>query len=374
MKKRLSNGRPRRTCAFSLIEVMLAVAVVTIMLLVLTQVMRIGTTIASAANKHIDTDTEARTVLDRMAVDVAKMFKRTDVDYYVKGSGGYTGHGNGHAYGRKVSSGQQGSDQIAFFSQVMGYYPTSAGSAISLVAYRINSLPASPAYLRLERMGKGLLWNGVSNSTVSNPNNKNSRSIFYPIVFAPGQIGAVGGPTGAWATPWGPWAAAITNDTSGPVSNSGSQDSDYEVLGSNVFRFEYYYILKNGTITDVPWDQTLRSTQTSLTSPTSIGLVDVEAIGFAIAVIDPAGRALINAASSTSLYDLASDFADFKSAPGRGIGAQKKVGDLEANWETSLKSIIAGGKTSSNSAVPPAAASAIRIYGRYFDLKTLPAF
>ena len=209
---------------------------------------------------------------------------------------------------------------------------------------------------------------------MSNPNNKNSRTIYYPIVFAPGQIGAVGGPTGAWATPWGPWAAAITNDTSGPVSNSGSQDSDYEVVGTNVFRFEYYYILKNGTVTDVPWDQTLRSTQTSLTSPTSIGLVDVEAIGVAIAVIDPAGRALINAASSTSLYDLASDFADFKSAPGRGIGAQKKVGDLEANWETSLKSIIAGGKTSSNSAVPPAAASAIRIYGRYFDLKTLPAF
>src|SRR5438270_1512204 len=167
MKKKWSNDRPRRTCAFSLIEVMLAVAVVTIMLLVLTQVMRSGTTIASAANKHIDTDTEARTMLDRMALDFAQMLKRTDVDYYVKGSGGYTGHGNGHAYGRKVSSGQQGSDQIAFFSQVMGYYPTptSAGSAISLVAYRINSLPASPAYLRLERMGKGLLWNGVSNST-----------------------------------------------------------------------------------------------------------------------------------------------------------------------------------------------------------------
>ena len=146
------------------------------------------------------------------------------------------------------------------------------------------------------------------------------------------------------------------------------------MLGPNVFRLEYYYILKNGTVTDVPWDQTLRSTQTSLTSPTSIGLVDVEAIGVAIAVIDPAGRALINTASSTSLYDLASDFADFKSAPGRGIGAQKKVGDLEANWEISLKSIIAAGKTSSNSAVPPAAASAIRIYGRYFDLKTLPAF
>src|SRR5438552_4857298 len=172
MKKRSSNGRPRRTCAFSLIEVMLAIAVVTIMLLVLTQVMRSGTTIASAANKHIDTDTEARTVLDRMAVDVAQMLKRTDVDYYVKGSGGYTGHGNGHAYGHKVASGQQGSDQIAFFSQVPGYNSTSYSSTspLSLIAYRINSLSASPAYLRMERMGKGLLWNGMFNNTVSNPN------------------------------------------------------------------------------------------------------------------------------------------------------------------------------------------------------------
>jgi hypothetical protein len=372
MKRRLSNDRLRRTCAFTLIEMVLAVAVVTMMLLVLTQVMRSGTTTASAGNKHIDTDTEARAVLDRMAVDVAKMLKRTDVDYYVKGSSGYTGHGNGHGNGHKVAAGQQGSDQIAFFSQVLGYYPTSGGSPISLVAYRINSLPASRAYLKLERMGKGLLWNGVFNNAVSNPNNKNTRTnIWYPIVFAPGQIAAG---TGAWAQPWGPWAAAITNDTSGPVSNSGSQDSDYEVLGPNVFRLEYYYILKNGTITDVPWDQTLRSSQTSLTSPVSIGLVDVEAIGFAIAVIDPAGRALINAASSTSLYDLASDFADFKSANGRGIGAQKKVGDLEASWESTLKGIIATGKTSSNSPVPPAAASAIRVYGRYFDLKTLPAF
>src|SRR5207302_2958160 len=260
IKKRQSKPRVHRVCAgFSLIELLVAVFVVTIMVVILGQLMGHATTVTRTGSKHIDTDTQARVVLDRIAIDIAQMLRRTDIDYYLKGSGGYTGHGNGHAYGKKVSSGQQGSDQIAFFSQVPGYYPASGGSAISLVAYRINSLPASPAYLRLERMGKGLLWNGVLNNTVSNPNNKNSRTIYYPIVFAPGQIAAG---TGPWAQAWGPWAAAITNDTSGPVSNSGSQDSDYEVLGSNVFRFEYYYILKNGTVTDVPWDQTLRSTQT----------------------------------------------------------------------------------------------------------------
>jgi prepilin-type N-terminal cleavage/methylation domain-containing protein len=377
IKKRQSKPTVHSICAgFSLIELLVAVFVVTIMVLILGQLMGHATTVTRTGNSHIDTDTQARVILDRMAIDIAQMLKRTDIDYYVKGSGGYTGHGNGHAYGHKVSSGQQGSDQIAFFSQVPGYNSTSYSSTspLSLIAYRINSLSASPAYLRMERMGKGLLWNGTFNSTVSNPNNKNSRSIWYPIIFAPGQIGAVGGPTGPWATPWGPWAAAITNDTSGNLNNSGSQDADYEVIGPNVFRFEYYYLLKNGLITDVPWDQDARPSQTSLTSPTSIGLVDVEAIGVAIAVIDPANRALIDATSSSGLYDIASDFADFKSAQGRGVGAQKKVGDLEADWETSLSAIIANGKTSTNTVIPKAAVSAIRIYGRYFNLKTLPAF
>jgi hypothetical protein len=369
MKKRVSHHDSQRIYgAFSLIEILVAVSVVTIMVFILGQLMGHATAVTQASGKHIDTDTQARTVLDRIAVDFAQMLKRTDVDYYLKGSVGYTGHGNGHAYGHKVA-GEQGSDQIAFFSQVTGYYPsTGSQSPISLVAYRVNSLPASPAYLRLERMGKGLLWNGVSNTTVSNPNNKNSRNITYPIVFAPGQVAAG---TGPWVQPWGPWAAAITNDTSGNLNNSGSQDSDYEVIGPNVFRFEYYYLLKNGLITDIPWDQDTRPTQTSLTTPANIGLVDVEAIGVAIAVIDQSGRALIDA---SSLDDLASDFADFKSAHGRGVGAQKKVGDLEADWDNVLKTIIASGKTSTNSAVPPAAASAIRVYGRYFDLKTLPAF
>ena len=380
MKNRLPSALVQHTSqAFSLVEVMVSVLILTLLVLGLGQIMTYGTTMARTANKHIDTDTQARAVLDRMAIDIAQMLKRTDIDYYLKGGGGYTGHGNGHGNGHKVVVGQQGSDQMAFFSQVPGYNSTtgpasSFQSPLSLVAYRINSLPVSPAYLKLERMGKGLLWNGASNGTFSNANNKNSRQAWYPIVFAPGQIAAVGGPTGPWAAPWGPFAAAITNDTNGSLNNSGAQDPDYEIIGPTVFRLEYYYLLKNGLVTDVPWDRDLRPSQTSFTNPVSIGLTDVEAIGVAIAVIDPAGRALIDAASASSLFDLASDLSDFASAHGRGIGAQKKVGDLEATWETTLQGIIATGQTSSNTPVPPAAASAIRVYGRYFDLKTLPAF
>ena len=89
------------------------------------------------------------------------MLKRTDVDYYVKGPVNYKGHGNGHGWGKKIDTGQQGSDQIAFFTQVPGYYATGSQSPLSLVAYRVNQASASNApYLKLERLAKGLPPNG----------------------------------------------------------------------------------------------------------------------------------------------------------------------------------------------------------------------
>src|SRR5438477_5191835 len=137
------------------------------------QLVNHATAVTRTGNKHIDTDTQARAALDRMAQDFAKMLKRTDVDYYIKQPIKYNGHGNGHGYGKKVQTGQQGSDQIAFFSQLPGYYPsTGSQSPLSLVAYRVNEDSTSASYLELERMGKGLLWNGVinPNQAPSNPN------------------------------------------------------------------------------------------------------------------------------------------------------------------------------------------------------------
>jgi hypothetical protein len=195
-------------------------------------------------------------------------------------------------------------------------------------------------------MGKGLLWNGASNSI--NPAN----SAIYPIVFLPQTIGAIGS-----------WSAAIKND-----NGQQSRDSDYETLGPGVFRFEYYYLLKNGLLTDVPWDRDAKPNQTTLTNPENIGLRDIEAIAVAIAVIDPAGRALIDA---DSLLDLASDMVDFRTAPGRGVGGAHRIGDMEDAWKTVVETIASTGQTSSNTPVPPEAAKAIRIYNRYFDLKSL---
>lgn len=270
---------------FTLTELLVSVFVLTIIVFMVAQLMTSATAPTRTGNKHIDTDTQARIVLDRMALDFAQMLKRTDVDYYLKQKANYTGHGNGHGWGKQRTT-DLGSDQLAFLSHVPGYNDTGSSfqSPISLVAYRVNqddqNASTDPAYLRLQRMGKGLLWNGVNNGT--------GGTAIFPIVFLPQTIASV--PS---------WSAAINNFQSGGAGSS--QDQDYETIGPGVFRFEYYYLLKNGYLTDWPWDRRALPDQTTIYNPVIIGLSQVEAIGVTIAVIDPAGRALINAANSGSL-------------------------------------------------------------------------
>jgi prepilin-type N-terminal cleavage/methylation domain-containing protein len=358
-------NRRNNTSGFTLAELLVSVFVLAIIVLMVSQLMNNAAAITKIGHKHITTDTQARTVFDRMAVDFAQMLKRTDVDYYVKGTLVYNqhGHGNGHGWGNRRGAGQQGSDQIGFFSQVPGYNSTgySWQSPLSLVAYRINqnSNTTNPDYLKLQRMGKGLLWNGVDTRT--------NTQATYPIVFLDQTIS-------------GTWPPAVNNtNTCGGGSTNNSCDPDYETIGPGVFRLEYYYLLKNGKLTDVPWDQEARPNQTSLTSPQKIGLADVESITVAIAVIDPAGRALIDAANSGSLDDLASDMPDFRSSHGRGVGGTKNIGDLEADWNAVLvgdgtdgyPGVISTGRTSAGTPIPPEAAKGIRIYSKTFDLRTL---
>jgi len=351
--------------AFTLVEMLVSVAVLVLLLVMVLQLINYATAITRTAHKRIEADTEARDVFDRMAVDFAQMLKRTDIDCYVKAPTGYK-NPNAHGNGIHLRVGQQGNDQIAFFSQVRGFDATGTASPLSLVAYRVRSKNSSPRYLQLERMGKGLLWNGVSNDTRSTSP--------YPIVFSPGQMDAAVAGGSNPGNPWaGPWYAAINND------NTGQSDdlTSYEVIGPQVFRLEYYYLLKDGTIADIPRVPTTSWNPSSSTTVAAnlSGFKYVEAIVVAIGVADAATRALLYDSSTPSdpyhvLFNLMSDMADFKDANGIGVGAQK-IGDLENGWNTAIKNAAMTGRTSDGSAFPPAAASAIRVYNRYFDLKTL---
>ena len=45
------------------------------------------------------------------------------------------------------------------------------------------------------------------------------------------------------------------NLTLAGLASAGNMTTDaaYELVGPQVFRFEYYYLLKNGTFSDIPW-------------------------------------------------------------------------------------------------------------------------
>ena len=356
---------------FTVVELLVSVTVVVIITLIASQLMNTATSITRTGNKHFDTDTQARIVLDRMALDFAQMVKRTDVDYYVKQKF-YKGHGNGHGCGNGHNN-DLTSDQIAFYSQVPAYnpdpstYSSTKQSPISLIAYRVNESTASAdaaRYGRLERMSKGLLWNGVSNNT--------GNGSYYPIVFQTGQIDSTCNgntcPCNGTLEPWKTrWVGAICNTNS-------SSDPDYEVFGANVFRFEYYYLLKNGRVTDWPWDRFdgVNNTRQTISDPPAIGLSQIRAISVSIAAIDPASRALIQQAHSANvaygdILDVAAELPDFKNSCGRG-NSQKSIGTLETEWKGIIELIAQTGVTDAGKLIPREAARGIRVYNRYFDL------
>jgi type II secretory pathway pseudopilin PulG len=141
----------RSRLGFTLAELLVSLGVLVLLVLLFTQLLNSATRIATLGHKQMDADSQAREVLDRMAIDFAQMVKRSDVDYYLK----------------SPSTPQSGNDQIAFYAAVPGYYPTvpapaptyTQKSPLSLVSYRINSdtsNSASASYNRMERMGKGL--------------------------------------------------------------------------------------------------------------------------------------------------------------------------------------------------------------------------
>jgi hypothetical protein len=313
--------------AFTLVEMVVSISVLTLLVLLCTRLLNSASTIATTGNKHMDTDNQARPVLDRMAEDFSQIVKRADVDYFLKQPGN-------EQTGPNPNIGKN--DQIAFYSQVEGYYPTNSQSHLSLVAYRLNSDPGvtTASLNRLERLGKGLIWNGDVGSNT-------------PIVFAPIPIAspsslptptAPPSPTPAW-----PQAGNMAVDP----------DGHYEVVGPEIFRFEYFYQLRLGNLWDKPWDDTKDN---DLDHNTVSGLRDVGAIVVVIATIDPKSRVLV---SDTQLSNLAGQLVDYTVY--KSPGNSGKVGpQLTATWQDAVN------KNTLN--LPPTVLSGIHMYERYFYL------
>jgi hypothetical protein len=291
----LRDHRTLREGAFTLAELVVSIGVLVLLVLLFTQLLNSAATTTTLGNKRMDADSQERQLLDRMAIDFDQMLKRRDVSYYVKSLGNT----------------QAGNDQIAFFSNVPGYYPSGAESPLSVVAYRVNNNN------KLERLGKGLVWNGVSATDT-------------PMIFLP-----------------------LTISNTWPYATNQNSDPAYEVMGSDVFRFEYYYLLSSnpsvGTANQLsagPWSST-----------DTFSVKDVAAIVISIAVIEPKSKVLL---TDSQIATLAGSLIDY-GTPAAGCPAPdwQRPGKLLEQWQCVLDN---------TNSFPRPAISGIRLYERYYYL------
>ena len=294
---------------FTLVEVLVSMSVFVLLVIVITQLFNSATAVTIGGNKHLDADTEARLVLDRMAIDFAHIVKRSDVDYYFQ-----------------KNDAPAPNDQMAFFSESTGYYPSAvtgptAKSNVSLIGYRIYNN-------QLQRLSKALIWNGVTNATTGIGTN-GLAATDRPMVFLPQTI----------ATTW-------------PNITESGTDADYQVIGDQVYRLEICFLVKTGTQNAVLSDKPYAAPDTTYN-----GLQDVAAIVVAIGVLDTKSRMLVNAstltASANKLEDV--DGATITSPPA-------------TVWQTDIQNGIQNGTIG----LPRTAAAQIRVYQRYFYLDQSP--
>jgi prepilin-type N-terminal cleavage/methylation domain-containing protein len=309
----------KRTNAFTLTELLVAVAVLAVVILLVSHLISSASTLTNLATKHIESDGQVRQLFDRMAIDFAQMVKRSDVDFYGKGT-----TAGGPMTGSTLST---INDRIAFFTMVPGDYPsTGSPSPFSLVSYKVNSSTAvanAAVYTRLQRMARGLLMNGDSSA-----NNGSSPSITDgPIVFAPITISSV------WST---------------TVTSNATTDSKHEIAGPQVFRFEYYYLLTSGALSVIPWDPSIGHSDPS-------GMRDVAAIVADVATIDSKSHVLL---TNSDVATIAGTLVDYSAGTGHGAGW------LLNQWQSVID-------TPTNPAVrsmPKAALSGVRVYEHSFYL------
>jgi hypothetical protein len=123
-------------------------------------------------------------------------------------------------------------------------------------------------------------------------------------------------------------------------------DASYEIAGSQVFRFEYYYLLRNGAFSDIPWD-------TSAGHFAVDGMQDVSAIVVNIAVIDAKSKVLLRDDQLATL----STSGNTNFLPDYTLGMTP--GQLRTQWQNKVNAITS---------LPRPALSGIRFYERYLYL------
>ncbi|HSI86480.1 MAG: type II secretion system protein J [Candidatus Methylacidiphilales bacterium] len=303
-----------RTRAFSMAEVLVAMAVLSLITLMVAQLVTSSGNLALGSRKRLDAESQARLVLSRIGDDLARMVQRSDADC--------------------LFATAPGNDAIYFYSEAPAAFGSGTGTAdkssVALVGYRIATAPSDNEN-RLERLSKGLKWSGSASSS--------AQSIVLVTTDASGMPVSASRMTNAWAGAVG----------TSPSYRNGT-DTTYQLLADGVIRLEVAFLTTNGTVTQDPQG-------TGSGATTSLG--KVSAIIVTIAVLDETSQKYVDKTKLTQIAAALSDptQADFSSSP--PLLVAKK-------WQNQLNS----GTFATTTGIPTSVAAQIRVYQRIFPLST----
>jgi type II secretory pathway pseudopilin PulG len=408
-----------------LVELLVAIAILAIIVAAVAQIVGTASTLTTVTNKRIDANSQARTVFDRMANDFARMVKRNDVDYiFYKATGG-TGLNDTMFF---FSEGASYFDSTTWNPALSGYPSTAPEkNRVSLVGYRVNNGTETgtpgPTYYQLERLGKALSWDGspsinpvvfltyppagkdVASVDADNPPNGSYSTAFFGSTLYGGYSSGGGGAPSLVGT--------SANNFDDGADNAATPVNPYRPLGPQVFRFEFSFQLKDGTLSQIPVMQkataanpngvpssNLTATQRPLPTNDSgstyavgsrwydttnrigyicldatpnaavwreIGISDVAAIVVTIAIIDRQGQVFVSNSgnASTIMPKLEGAFAD--------IIDSTSASNVVTTWTSAITPASAGtaSAVSTASGIPQTMVSQIRIYQRYFYINNL---
>ena len=317
-----------RPGGFTILELLVSMAVLALLVVLVAQLTNSATLTITGSRKHMDADSQARMILDRMAIDIGCMVMRGDVDCIVKGS---------NADDPNQAPTMLGNDAVFFFSEAPGYWPSKLKSAqkslVTLVGYRINetATTSAPAYV-LERLASAVGWETVTDST-----GKTYKGLTF---LTPDSATSTSAPGSTIATGWSTSVGTIVNNYTDGTS------TDFQAIGEQVFRFEYCYLLKNGSFSLVPFIAPHTSAQ---------GMQDVSAIVVAIAILDSTSRKI-----TADLKQLSNALPDVTAAD---LSASPPVLMAES-WKNAINSPA----FATTAGIPRSAASQVRVYQRFFYL------
>jgi type II secretory pathway component PulJ len=302
-----SQKRRSRNEAFTLVEVLVACAVLVLLVVMVAEMVGSATNVTSASKKRLDADDEVRLVFDRMDADIALMLKRPDINPL------FVTNANG-----------DNNDAFYFYSEApaVSTNTTTNNSQIALIGYQIASNS-------LQRLGIEESWDTLSFATNLSTNGIDETnyhtiapSVFrmeFALLMKPGSTNN---------------STNYNNGLAGPVLNSNMVTMN----GTNVF-FQ--------------------------TNNVGQSLKDVAGIVVALAVLDPTSQKIIGTSALTNLATLM-DVASITAQPNASgpINGTGTNGIPVDSWKTNALNYTGKGAT----AIPPGARSEIRIYQRYFPI------